>query len=435
MHVSKRLLAWSGALACALALSAAPARASGPFLEPDAVLIRSFATEQPGDNFGWVAENLGDIDGDGVNDFVTTAPSNDQAAQNAGKAYVFSGGDGAPLNAVPGSRQGEQFGYSASTAGDVNRDGVPDYVVGGLGTASVPGRVVVFSGADHAELHVFAGAPGEQFGASATGAGDVNGDGYGDVIVGAQGASFSGAQAGRVYVFSGKDGEVIWTRDGRAAGDMLGSAVGKVGDVSGDGVPDLSVGAMGAGKQGGGQAYVLSGANGSRIYTLKPTGKPVVFGQFFASGAGDINDDGVPDVFVADYNALHGKNDLNDQFGLGTGRAYVFSGRDGSRLYILKAEHKDDGFGPGRGIGDVNGDGYDDLIVAAYTSSAGAQLGGKAFVYSGRDGSVLRTITDTIPFDLLGVDALAAGDVNGDGLTDYILTTLSSVYIVAGTPL
>jgi hypothetical protein len=295
--------------------------------------------------------------------------------------------------------------------------------------------VIVRSGATHTTLFDWSKTTNEAFGSGVAGAGDVNGDGYGDLVVGAQGASFNGAQSGRIYALSGRDGSVIWTRDGGAAGDLLGSAVGFVGDVNGDGVPDLSAGAMDAGRKNGGEAYVLSGADGTIVHTLKPAGNPNVFGQFFASGAGDINADGVPDVFVADYNALRGSKDLNDQFGAGTGRAYVFSGLDGARLYVLNAEHKDDGFGPGRGIGDVNGDGYGDLIVAAYTSSAGAPFAGKAFVYSGRDGALLRTITDTVAGEFLGVDALAAGDVNGDGLTDYILTTFNSVYIVAGTPL
>lgn len=415
----------------ALGLAVGPTLAAGAFVEPEAVVLLTISGEESGDSFGWVAENLGDINGDGINDMITSAPNGAPAGSFTGKVYVYSGSDGSLLNAVVGSQPGQRFGYSASRAGDVNADGVPDYVAGGPGGT---GRVMVFSGADHKVLHEWSGTPGSGFGAAATSAGDIDGDGYGDLIVGSTRDHTGGELAGRVYVYSGRDGSVIWQRDG-IPGARLGTAVGLVGDVNGDGVPDLSVGAGGGGRKGGGEAYVFSGQDGSLIHTLRPVGIPNTFGVFFASGAGDVNADGVPDIYVGDYNALRGAGDLDD--GLGTGRAYVFSGRDGSRLHVINADHQNDGVGPGRGVGDVNGDGYADLIVAAYTSSAGAPFGGKAYVVSGYDGSVLRTITSAVAGELLGVDALGFGDVNGDGVTDYIITgfgtTVGHVYVVAGS--
>ena len=435
MRSNKRFLLRWCVLGCILvACLAGPVSAAGPFVEPEAVALHTLTGEEVGDSYGWLAENIGDITGDGVNEFITTAPSNSEGGQNAGKIYVYSGLGGPPLHTHIGN-PGEIFGWSGSRAGDVNNDGVPDYIVGGIGGGSVAGRVVVYSGANHAVLHEWSGNPGEIFGWSGSRAGDVNGDGYDDLIVGAQAVSANGALAGRIYIFSGQDGSMLWQRDGLAAGDRLGSAVGLVGDVDGDGVPDQVAGAMGAGRKGGGEAYVFSGTDGATIYMLRPTGNPTLFGRFFALGAGDINNDGVNDIFVADYNAKRGKQDLDDQ--LGTGRAYVFSGADGSRLHVLNAEHKNDGFGPGRGIGDIKGDGYGDLIVAAYSSSAGAPFGGKVYLYSGRDGAIIRTITSNLANEFLGVDAIAIGDVNGDGLTDYAITgfgtTLGHVYIVAGT--
>ena len=158
--------------------------ASSPFVEPEVQVLHTFTGENVGDSFGWVAENLGDINHDEVNDMIIPAILNRQNGARAGKVYIYSGANFTVLNTVLGN-PGELFGYSATSAGDVNADGTPDYVIGGPGSSSVPGRVVVYSGADHSPLQVWNGTPGLNFGASIAGVGDVNSDGYGDILVGA----------------------------------------------------------------------------------------------------------------------------------------------------------------------------------------------------------------------------------------------------------
>ncbi len=444
MRLNERRWLRGGAIACVLAvMTTGLASAAGPFVEPDAIAIHNLSGEQVADSFGWEGANLGDIDGDHVNDFITSAPRNSENGPVAGKAYVYSGRDGTLLHTVLGDPR-DQFGYSVGAAGDVNRDHVHDYIVGGPGgpLASPPfkGHVVVYSGKDHSVIRELAATPGLALGADATGAGDVNRDGYDDLIVGAAPSpNFGIAVPGRVYVFSGKDGSVIWSHDGHTGGSLLGSAVGQVGDINHDRVPDLVAGAPFAGPNGAGEVYVFSGADGQIIYTLSPVDQAGggSFGWFFANGAGDVNRDHVPDIFVGDWNATVDGNP-------GTGRAYVFSGKDGSQLLLLDAEHPGDGFGAGRAIGDVNGDKHDDLIIAAYTSNDGTPGGGKVSIYSGRDGAVLRTITGSVAGDALGVDALSIGDVNDDHLPDYLLTAVGNsfagtdtghAYVVAGTPL
>ncbi len=402
-----------------LLLVGVPVVAAGPFSESDVVILYELHGENIGDGFGWVGANLGDLDGDGSPDFATSAPfyGGDQAT---GKIYVYSGQSGTLLHEAEGI-EGNRFGYSLNRAGDVNQDGTPDYIVGGAGPAN---RIVVYSGADHSILHDLT-TPSEvreNFGASVAGAGDVNSDGIPDLLVGANRADVSETitDTGRVYLLSGSDGSVLWEQLGDTPQGLLGSGLGQVGDVNGDGVPDQVAAAPGAGDNGLGEAYVYSGVDGAALYTLQPVEEAAsggTFGTFFAAGAGDVNADGTPDIFVGDYAAVRGE-------ATGTGRAYIYSGVDGSPLHIFEAEADGDGLGPGRGIPDINGDGHADVSLAAWQSSAATTNGGKVYIHSGKDGSVLHTVTGTIEQDALGVDALSVGDVNGDGGIDYMLTAV-----------
>jgi hypothetical protein len=116
-------------------------------------------------------------------------------------------------------------------------------------------------------------------------------------------------------------------------------------------------------------------------------------------------------VFIGDYGYLGGR-----------ARAYVYSGLDGSVIRVFEADNPGDGLGPGRGVPDVNGDGHDDLIIAAYTANDGGVNAGKVTIYSGADKSPLYVATGTLANDALGVDALPLGDLNGDGKPEYMLT-------------
>lgn len=425
-------------LLCSTLVIGIPVVAAGPIQETSVVILHEFHGENIGDGFGWVGANLGDLDGDGATDFATTAPFYGGEQAN-GKIYVYSGQTGHLLNEVVGS-EGNRLGYSISTAGDVNYDGTPDYIVGGSGPAN---RIVVYSGIDHTILYDLTTPSGERenFGASVAGAGDVNGDGYADLLVGANRADVSATitDTGRIYLLSGSDGSVLWEETGSTPQGMLGSGLGLVGDVNADEVPDQVAAAPGAGENGLGEAYVFSGADGATLYTLRPAIEATsggTFGTFFAAGAGDSNADGTPDIFIGDYAAV--RDTAAD-----TGRAYLYSGIDGTLLHAFEAEADGDGLGPGRGIPDINQDGYADVILAAWQASAAVPKGGKVYLYSGKDKRVLQTATGTIEQDALGVDALSVGDVNGDGAMDYMLTAVGNdfngtavghVYIVTFPP-
>lgn len=163
-----------------------------------------------------------------------------------------------------------------------------------------------------------------------------------------------------------------------------------------------------------------------------------VFGRFFARGTPDIDGDGVGDIYVADYGSERGGGNKGNATGTpakGTGTAYVFSGATGEAIHVIEGEVEGEGLGPGRAIPDVDGDGVADLLIAAYGSSEGAPAAGTVRIYSGADASILRTITSTTASEFLGVDALGVGDLNGDGLVDYLLTGFGSDYIIAGSDL
>ena len=323
----------------------------------------------------------------------------------------------------PNPQARADFGSSVAV-GDINGDGKGDVAVGAVfenvGPISDAGRVYVISGAG-GSLLLTLDTPNPRangtFGSSVA-VGDVNGDGKGDIAVGAPGEDMGG----RVYVFSGTDGSLLRTLNTpnpRWGGAVFGRCV-AVGDVNGDGKKDIAVGSASefVGGIPSGRAYVFSGADGSVLLTLD-TPNPQAYAGFGSSVAvGDVNGDGGPDIAVGAIDEIVGgvRN---------AGRAYVFSGADGSLLFTLDTPNLPPDpaawvyFGSSLAVGDVNGDGKGDIAVGApYEDVGGNEWQGRAYVFSGGDGCLLFTL-DTPNPDPPGAfnfgDSLAVGDVNGDG--------------------
>ncbi len=390
-----------------LALLPAPSDFANPFVEPTKV-VREWVGEAMQDQFGWIARNLGDIDRDGVPDVITSAPTKDINGANAGRIYAYSTKTGALLWKADG-RPGDQLGNGVEGAGDTNRDGIPDAIASAPGAA----RAYVYSGKDGAVLLTLEAGDKENTVGPVAPAGDVNHDGHADVIVGVAGTGANRKGTGRAHVYSGKDGARLLTLTGEHDGDAFGSAVAGYADAT---HTLIVVGALKGGAKHTGRVYVYRGLTTTPAFTIDADETGGALGGMFLSVLGDMDADGVPDVYAADF--------PNSAKGPSTGRIYVHSGRDGRRLLTLTGETAGEGFGIGPATaGDVNGDGHADLIVGAWQYAGAAQSGGRAYLYSGKDGRLLRTITCRVPGDTFGFDAVGMGDVDRDGTVDLLLTS------------
>jgi FG-GAP repeat len=423
-------------------------------------------SNQASSGFGgsWTVAGAGDVNGDGYADIVVGAPLYDDPTTNEGAAFVFLGCSTGMLTTSPVdafatlevNQASAQFGVSVAGNVDINGDGYADILCGAQlwdgGTTNEGAAFIYLGGARGMSSGTTALARGmiesnqagpsgtTRFSQSVASAGDVNGDGYGDLIVGAPNYDLGQSNEGAAFIFlggsfvNGSPATANATLQSNQSTSGFAYAVASAGDVNGDGYADVIVGAPGIGKAfvfDGGPLGVPNGDPTTASGTLS-TDQGADFMGTSVAGAGDVNGDGFADVIVgSDYYAEPGS-------GGGSGGAFIYQGGPNgigdhdptTAATRLVSSQIGANFGLSvAGAGDVNGDGYADVIVGAFLYSIGQTNEGAAFVYLGSatgvpDGTPATAAT-TLQSDevgaQLGISVAGAGDVNGDGFSDVIV--------------
>jgi VCBS repeat-containing protein len=441
---------------------------------------------------GISVSSAGDINGDGIDDLIIGANGADPNGDRSGQSYVvfgrrsgfdpnvnLSGLDGINGFKINGIAANDYSSFSVSSAGDINGDGIDDLIIGASGADPNGDRsgqsYVVFGSrtpfAAEVNLSSINGfnlngfkingiAPYDQSGRSVSSAGDINGDGIDDLIIGANDADPNGDRSGQSYVVFGRR---TFTRDvnffelsgidgfkinGIAAGDQSGYSVSSAGDINGDGIDDLIIGAAFAE-----QSYVvfgsrtlfaagvnLSGLNGINGFKINGIAAGDYSGKSVSS-AGDINGDGIDDLIIgaerADPNGIGDSGQSYVVFGRRTPFAadVNLSGLNGINGFKINGIAADDrsGFSVSS-AGDINGDGIDDLIIGAFSANPNGNYSGQSYVVfgsrtlfapevnlSGLNGINGFKINGIAAGDKSGISVSSAGDINGDGIGDLII--------------
>ncbi len=398
---------------------------------------------QVGEYYGYSVSTAGDVNGDGYSDVIIGSPLFDGGQTDEGKTFIYHGSSTGLLSTVnwtaEGNETGGQLGISVSTAGDINGDGYADVIAGGnymqLGQTD-EGLALLFLGSASGTLISSSVAyrrnqSNSGFGFSVATAGDVNGDGFSDVIVGAYEYDDPSTDEGAVFVYYGAAAGIssvqAWSAEGGQSFSHFGNSVSSAGDVNGDGYSDVIIGASiyDNGHTDEGAAFLFMGSpTGLSTFPnwAEESNQANAFFGYSVSTAGDVNGDGYSDVIVGAPGYENGQ--VTD------GAVFIYLGSATGLSVNPHIQLNVNGFGYNFGCevscaGDVNGDGFQDIIIGSKYWDAWKTIDGAAFVYLGSPIGILPSSQKILAYNQLntgfGIHVSGAGDVNGDGYSDVIV--------------
>ncbi len=340
-------------------------------------------SDQSGANFGYSVSSAGDVNNDGYEDVIIGAENFDNGQTDEGRAFLYlgsaSGLTASPSWTAESDQAYARFGHSVSSAGDVNNDGYDDVVIGAYvydNGESDEGRVNLYlgsaSGLSATPSWVSeSNQSSSYFGSSVSSAGDVNNDGFGDIAIAASFYSNGESMEGRVFVYlgssSGPSSTPSWTAEGDQAYAWFGRSVSSAGDVNDDGYADLVVGAYyyDNGEANEGRAFLYLGSASGLSTTSSWTGESNQAGAWFGSYVSSAGDVN-NDGFDDVLVGAVGYDNPEPYEGI----AYLYlgssSGLSTSPSWTAESNQANAYLGVVSSAGDVNTDGYGDVVVGAY---------------------------------------------------------------------
>ena len=400
-------------------------------------------SDQSGANFGYCVASAGDVNGDGKSDVIIGAPYYDNGQNDEGRAYVYYGSSaglsGAANWTAESNQSGANFGISLSSAGDVNNDGYSDVIIGANlydNGQTDEGRVFAYfgsptglSGADNWTAE--SNQSGANFGISLSSAGDVNNDGYSDVIIGANLFDNGQNNEGRAFVYygsiTGLSATANWTAESNQTNANFGISVSTADDVNHDGHSDVIIGAnlYDNGQNDEGRAYVYygssSGLSGAVNWTAESNQSGANFG-ISVSSVDDVNGDEISEVIIGAY--LYDNGQSNE------GRAFVYygsvAGLSSTANWTSESNQTNANFGfCVASVVNVNGDNKSSVLIGAPNYDNGQNDEGRVYVFydslSGLATAPGWTSESNQNSAQFGYNVSSAGDVNGDGFSEIII--------------
>lgn len=339
---------------------------------------------QAGGAFGFSVISIPDLDGDGIADIAVGAPSGGnlgpEGAPPPGVVYILSGFDGTIINTINGSINGEGFGWALAPGDDFDLDGIPEIIIGAIGTSADPptrGAIYAYGPTTGVRVWSLDGPEGNaEFGFSIANIGDIDNDGFYDFAVGAPDPDTT---EGRTFIISGQTQNILLSKPGSEIGAFAGFAVASAMDVNNDGVPDIIIGSPNVklGLTYGGRVDTISGSNFATLQMYKGTFDDRL--GYSVSAAGDMDHDGKNDIIVGapgDWSTVEG-------------RVFVSSIANNDLVKYVHGEFPGDGFGQSvAGGARMNDDLEYDFVVLASGFANQSQLpplpnAGRAYVYLG----------------------------------------------------